>query len=129
MTQSWHGNRQTMLLLGPDVKARLISRATTSIPLEEALTHFCQRWKVSEFYVFGSVLRHDFGPDSDIDVMVQFSSDAQWSLFDFVDIKQNLEAILGREVDLLTKKSVEKSENWIRRQEILDKAQLLYVQG
>ena len=94
---------------------------------QAAIADFCQRWKIQEFYLFGSVVRHDFRPDSDIDVMVQFEPDARWG-FEIVDMKQELEKIFGLKVDLLTKKSIEQSENWIRRKEILETARLVYVQ-
>lgn len=97
-----------------------------ALPQEE-IAQFCQRWKVQEFYLFGSVLRDDFRPDSDIDVMVQFAPDARWGL-EIVDMKQDLEEIFRRKVDFLTKKSIEESENWIRRKEILETARLIYVQ-
>ncbi len=87
-----------------------------TLPLD-AIVQLCQRWKVQEFYLFGSVRKDDFRPDSDIDVMVQFVPDAHWGL-EFVDIKQELEEIFKRKVDLLTKKSIEQSENWIRRREL-----------
>jgi hypothetical protein len=73
------------------------------------------------------VLREDFRPDSDIDVMVTFVADANWGLLEFVRMKRELETVLGREVDLITKKSIEQSPNWIRRQEILGTAQLVYI--
>ncbi len=91
----------------------------------EALVNFCQRWKVEEFYLFGSVLRKDFNLNSDVDVMVQFSPDAHWG-FEIVEMKQELEKIFQRKVDLLTKKSIEQSNNWIRKQEILGTAKLIY---
>jgi uncharacterized protein len=94
---------------------------------QAAIAAFCQHWKIQEFYLFGSILRDDFRPDSDIDVMVQFVPDARWG-FEIVDMKQELEKIFGREVDLLTKKSIEQSENWIRRKEILGTARLIYAQ-
>ena len=93
---------------------------------QTAIAEFCDRWKIQEFYLFGSVLRDDFRPDSDIDVMVQFAADAHWG-FEFVEIKQELEKRLGRKVDLLTKAAIEESHNWIRRQEILQTARLVYV--
>lgn len=94
---------------------------------EDEIAQFCRRWKVEEFYLFGSVLRDDFHSDSNIDVMVQFASDAHWGL-EIVDMKQELEEIFRRKVDLLTKKSIEQSENWIRRREILGTARLVYAQ-
>lgn len=90
------------------------------------IVEFCQKWKVEEFYLFGSVLRDDFRVNSDVDVMVQFAADARWG-FEIVEIKQELEKIFKRKVDLLTKKSVEQSDNWIRKQEILGTAKLMYV--
>ena len=96
---------------------------------KELLANWCDRWKVQELYLFGSVLRDDFRPEaSDIDIMVKFSPEASWG-FEFVSMKQELEKLLVRKVDLLTKASVEKSENWIRRQEILETAKLVYVAG
>jgi hypothetical protein len=94
---------------------------------QAAISQFCQRWKIEEFYLFGSVLRDDFRSDSDIDVMVQFAADARWG-FEIVQMKQELEEIFGRKVDLLTKKSIEQSKNWIRRKEILGTAREIYVQ-
>lgn len=96
-----------------------------SIPQSE-IADFCRRWKVCEFYLFGSVLRDDFRPDSDVDVMVTFAADAQWG-FEFVEMKRELEQIFHRQVDLLTKAAIEESHNWIRQKEILETARLVYV--
>lgn len=102
-------------------------QTTIQISLSEAeISEFCQRWKIQEFYLFGSVLRNDFRSDSDIDVMVMFAADAQWG-FEFVQIKRELEKMFQRDVDLLTKTSIEESHNWIRRKEILGTAKLVYV--
>ncbi len=94
---------------------------------QQAIAEFCQRWQIKEFYLFGSVLREDFRPDSDIDIMVNFETDAPWGLLEFARMKRELETLLGREVDLVTKKSIEQSHNWIRRQDILGTAQVVYV--
>lgn len=75
--------------------------------------------------MFGSVLREDFGPDSDVDVLVAFSMEAKHSLFDLVRKEDELRAILGRRVDLVTRRSVERSANEWRRQSIL--GSLLHV--
>lgn len=93
---------------------------------EEAIADICNRWKIAKFYLFGSILRSDFRSDSDIDVMVEFSADAHWG-WDIVLIKNELEAIFNRKVDLITKKSIEESNNWIRQKEILSTARLVYV--
>ena len=85
------------------------------------------RWNVSELALFGSVLRSDFRSDSDIDMLISFSSSADWSLFDHVKMQQELENILGRQVDLVSKRAIERSHNWIRRREILETAKVIYA--
>ena len=109
------------------LQIQLPQQAMDAIASRFAIAEFCQRWQINEFYVFGSVLREDFRPDSDIDIMVSFEADAPWGLLEIVRMKRELETLLGREVDLVTKKSIEQSHNWIRRQEILGTAQLVYV--
>ena len=109
---------------------KLPSNRKLPIELPHAkMAEFCQRWKVEEFYLFGSVLREDFRPDSDIDVMVKFQPNAGWGLLELVRMKRELETWLKRPVDLITKKAIEQSHNWIRRQEILETAQMIYVAG
>ncbi len=95
------------------------------LPLAE-IAQFCERWKICEFYLFGSVLRNDFRPDSDVDVMITFAPDARWG-WEFVEMKSELEEIFHRSVDLLTKASIEESHNWMRRKEILETAKLVYI--
>jgi len=94
---------------------------------EKQIAGFCRRWRISEFALFGSVLRDDFDPESDLDVLVTFAADADWSLLDHVRMEQELSTLLGRRVDLLSRQSVERSHNWIRRQEILDTARVVYA--
>ena len=94
---------------------------------EGQIADFCRRWQIEEFALFGSVLRSDFGPESDLDVMVSFSPDADWGLLDHLRMEQELVALFGRKVDLLTKRAVEQSRNWIRRQEILSTAEVIYA--
>lgn len=91
------------------------------------LAAFCKRWKIVELSFFGSILRDDFRPESDIDMLVSFAQDAEWSLFDHVAMEEELSAILGRKVDLVSKRAVERSENWIRRKAILQSAEPCYV--
>ncbi len=88
---------------------------------------FGRRWKVTDLEVFGSVLRDDFGPPSDIDLLVRFAPDARWSLFDMMEMEDELTAMFGRRVDLLSRRAIEQSENWLRRKEILGTAEPLYV--
>lgn len=94
---------------------------------KEKISEFCKKWKVKEFALFGSVLRDDFKPDSDIDVLVDFEQDSGRTLFDLVDMIDELKNIFGRDVDLLTRKAVERSRNYIRRKEILSSAEVVYV--
>src|SRR5437870_5196185 len=89
----------------------------------DKLADFCRRWKVSELAAFGSVLREDFRADSDIDMIVGFSPDADWSLLEHIAMQDELTAILGRRVDLVTRRAVERSRNWIRRKAILETLQ------
>lgn len=91
------------------------------------LAEFCRRWKIRELALFGSVLRDDFRPESDIDVLVTFTEDADWSLFDHVRIQQELQTLFKREVDLVSRRAIERSPNWIRRKNILNTAQAIYV--
>ena len=92
----------------------------------EQIEAYCRRWKITEMAVFGSVLREDFGEDSDVDVLVTFAPEARWSLFDLVTMQDELKAILGREVDLMTRKGVEQSHNPIRREVILGSARPIF---
>jgi hypothetical protein len=73
-------------------------------------------------------LRKDFKPESDIDVLVSFSPDARYTLFDHVDMQEELQNIFKRKVDLITRNAVEKSRNYIRRKAILESVEPYYVQ-
>ena len=103
---------------------------TTNIPhidiSQAVIAEFCQRWKITKMELFGSVLRDDFGPNSDLDVLVTFVPDAHWTLFDLVDMRDEFIALSGRSVDFLTRKSIERSRNDIRRKAILESAQVIY---
>ena len=92
----------------------------------EQVAAFCHRWRITALELFGSALRDDFGPDSDIDLLVTFEPDAPWSLFDLVQMESKLAAVLGRPVDLVERTSIERSDNWIRRRAILGSAEPLY---
>jgi uncharacterized protein len=94
---------------------------------KDKLAEFCRRWKITEFALFGSILRDDFRPDSDIDVLVTFAPDASWRFYDLVNMKEELEAMFGRPVDLVEKRLVECSENYIRRKHILNHMETIYV--
>lgn len=103
-----------------------MAKAYIDIP-KEKLEEFCKKWKVREFALFGSVLREDFRQDSDIDAIVDFVPDSRHSLFDLVDMTDELEEIFARKVDLLTRRGVEESRNYLRRKEILSTLEVLYV--
>jgi predicted nucleotidyltransferase len=90
---------------------------------------YCRQWKIAEFSLFGSVLREDFSAESDVDVLVTFSGDAQWSLFDHIDMQDELGVLLGRKVDLVTRRAVERSKNRTLRNAILESAEPFYVAG
>jgi uncharacterized protein len=93
----------------------------------DKIAEFCRRWKIIEFAFFGSVLRDDFGPASDIDVLVSFAPDTSWRFYDLVTMKEELEAMFGRPVDLVEKRLIERSENYIRRKHILNHREIIYV--
>lgn len=95
---------------------------------QQSIREFCQRWQIVELSVFGSVLRDDFRSDSDIDILVAFAPTANWGLLEHAQMQQELETMLGRAVDLISKRAIKRSSNWIRRQEILSTAQTIYVQ-
>jgi predicted nucleotidyltransferase len=100
---------------------------SANIPLDrEKIADFCQRWKITELALFGSVLRDDFRSDSDVDVLVTFAPDAEWSLFDHLVMEEELSALLGRKVDLVSRRAIERSTNWIRRKAILETAEPFY---
>ena len=103
-----------------------LPRAKVRIPRKK-LTEFCLRWKISELSLFGSVLREDFRPGSDIDILVSFNPKANIGLFDLVRMENELKNIFGRKVDLVERRAIEKSENYIRRKNILSKTKVVYV--
>lgn len=90
----------------------------------DKIAEFCRRWKITELAFFGSVLRDDFRPDSDVDVLVTFAPDAHWSLFDLVEIQDTLSEMLGRKVDLIEKRGL---RNPFRRYEILRTKEVVYA--
>lgn len=101
---------------------------TLAIALPHQLIHeFCDHWQITELSLFGSVLRDDFRPDSDIDILVAFAPTTNWGLLEHTQMQQELEAIFGRAIDLISKRAIERSSNWIRRQEILSTAQTIYA--
>lgn len=92
-----------------------------------AIAEFCKRWQVTEFALFGSVLRDDFRADSDIDVLLTFSPNAKRGLTETLQMRDELKTIFNRDVDLLVKSAISRSENWLRRKNILESAQVIYA--
>ena len=94
---------------------------------KDKIAAFCRRNHIRELWVFGSVLRADFGPDSDVDVMVEFEQGCEHGLMALVAMESELSEILERKVDLVERQSIEKSENYIRRRHILQSLEAVYV--
>jgi predicted nucleotidyltransferase len=93
------------------------------VPMDK-IKDFCHKWKIKEFSLFGSVLREDFRPDSDIDVLISFEETVSWSLYDIVEMKDELKAIFGRDVDIVEKGAV---RNPFRRRSIMTNREVLYA--
>ena len=100
-----------------------MKRTKIDIPRDK-IEDFCKQWKIAEFSIFGSALREDFSPKSDVDVLISFEPDIPWSLYDWVDMIEELRGILGREVDLVEKSGL---RNPFRRREILSNRQVIYA--
>ena len=92
----------------------------------EQIRSFCDRWQVSEFALFGSVLRDDFHSGSDVDILIQFHPDSHPTLFDLVQMEDELKAVFNRDIDLITRKGIATSKNYLRREAILNSAQIIY---
>lgn len=92
-----------------------------------AITAFCRKWKIKELGVFGSLLRSDFGPHSDIDFLAEFEDDDEWDLCDLGEMQDELGQIVGREVDLLEKAGVEASANRFLKKEILSTVERVHA--
>lgn len=102
--------------------------AALELPMEK-IAKFCHKWQVTEFALFGSALRDDFRPDSDIDIMVQFHSDAHPTFGTLEQMEAELQTVFHRDVDLITRQGIEASRNYLRRHEILSSAQVIYATG
>ena len=100
----------------------------TLAPYDE-IAAFCKRWKVVEFALFGSAVRDDFMPESDIDALVSFAPDSNWGLFEHVQMRQELKSIFARDVDLITRRALEQSRNSLLRAEILSTAKVVFSEG
>ena len=106
----------------------VLSEIAIEFPVNE-IESFCNKWDIVEMSLFGSVLRGDFAPASDVDVLITFADGARHGLFDMVRMRGGLENILRRKVDLVSRRAVESSGNSIRREVILDSARVVYAEG
>jgi len=93
----------------------------------DRIADFCRRNRIRRLELFGSVLRDDFRPDSDVDILVEFEPGAKVGLFALVAMTEELEKMLSRKVDLVTRRAIEQSDNYIRRRHILSRLEPVYV--
>lgn len=100
----------------------MVSR-NLDVPMEQ-IAEFCRKWKIRQFSLFGSVLREDFRPDSDVDVLVSFQPHSTWDLLDMVDMRNELMALFGREVDFVEEGGL---RNPFRRAGILFTRQVVHA--
>lgn len=105
--------------------APVINNFVSTVPSDK-IAEFCKRWKIQELAFFGSALRDDFRPDSDLDIVVAFAADTDWGLFDHIQMQLELQRLFNRNVDLISRRALEHSQNWLLREEILDTAQVLF---
>lgn len=109
------------------MKAQIEEFAQLAIALPiDAIQAFCQRWQIAELAVFGSILRDDFDVNSDVDFLYALKPDTHWSLRDLLQAEEELAQLLGRQVDLVGKMSIEQSHNWLRKRNILSSAKVIY---
>ena len=94
---------------------------------DEKIAEFCRRNHICALAFFGSVLRDDFRPDSDVDVLIEFEPGHEPGLMELVGMQDELSEILGRNVDMVERKAVEKSANYIRRRYVLESVEQVYV--
>lgn len=96
-----------------------------NVPVPDVqLADFCRRWRITELALFGSVLRPDFGPASDVDVLVTFEAGAPWSYWDWPAMTDELSSMFGRSIDLVEKAAI---TNPFRRHEILGTMRVVYA--
>jgi predicted nucleotidyltransferase len=91
---------------------------------DQQLQGLCRKWRIDELSLFGSILRDDFSPSSDVDILVVFAPDAPWSLWDLLDLREELRDLFGRPVDLVEKDAL---RNPFRRQAILESRRVVYA--
>ena len=93
----------------------------------DRIASFCKIWVCASSRFFGSILRDDFGADSDVDVLYSMLPGRKCGLLEYFDMKEELESMFGRPVDLVDRSMVESSPNWVRRKAILSTAKAVYA--
>ena len=94
---------------------------------EEQIAAFCRKWQITRFELFGSALRDDFDDESDVDVLVCFQEGSPQGLSELMSMEEELQTLFERHVDVIERRLVETSRNWVRRRNILQSARLLYA--
>ncbi|MBI1827488.1 MAG: nucleotidyltransferase domain-containing protein [Planctomycetes bacterium] len=104
----------------------MVRNVPSLLPLTE-IGEVCRKFGVKELAVFGSVLRDDFSPGSDVDFLITFENDdpGPWGR-KYTQIQDDLSSLLSRRVDIVPRRAIERSRNWIRRKSILDSAVVVY---
>lgn len=93
----------------------------------QAVRDFCRKWKVKELTAFGSILGDDFGPKSDIDFIIEWTEDALWDIFDYMDMVEELQQHFGRKVDLVSRYALETDANYLFRRSVLSRTESGYA--
>jgi predicted nucleotidyltransferase len=110
-----------------EINKEILTQLAIALPMS-SLEEFCQHWRMQELAVFGSVLRSDFSSSRDVDFLYLLMLQALGSLGDLIKAEAELANITGRRVDLVSKKSIQKSHTWLRRKNILSTARIIYLQ-
>lgn len=114
---------ESQVLLRKDQREKLQQRLGVSF---ERIAEFCQFYLIKELAVFGSILREDFKAESDIDFLVSVLPEVSISLNYLESLETELKQMVSREVDLIFKENLARSENWIRKKAILSSAEVIY---
>lgn len=102
-----------------------MKKGSLEIP-DETLADFCKRWQITELAVFGSALREDFRPESDVDFLVTYAPDKKYEPWAYFPEREELERLLHRKIDWIERKAIEKSRNALLRRRILNSAEVIY---
>ena len=95
------------------------------IPDKTIITDFCKSHNIRKLSIFGSVLRDDFGPESDIDVLIEFEPDSIPGFFKLIEMEEELSELFGRKVDIRTPRDLSR----YFRDEVLESAEVQYIAG